>query len=55
VKREKYGVVDRIPNDIHDCFLFEKVRIHPGTDKFRLILTVQIIRYMLKNKSPKNN
>jgi hypothetical protein len=55
VKREKYGVVDRISNDIHDRFVFEKVRIPPGTDKFRLILTVQIIRYMLKNKSPKNN
>jgi hypothetical protein len=55
VKREKYGVVDRISNDIHDRFVFEKVRIPPGTDKFRLILTIQIIRYMLKNRSPKDN
>jgi hypothetical protein len=55
VKREKYGVVDRISNDIHDHFVFEKVRIPPGTDKFRLILTIQIIRYMLKNRSPKDN
>jgi len=55
VKREKYGVVDRIPNDIHDCFLFEKVRIPPETDEFRLILTAQIIRYMLKNRSLKDN
>jgi hypothetical protein len=55
VKREKYGVVDRISNDIHYRFVFEKVRIPPGTDKFRLILTIQIIRYMLKNRSPKDN
>jgi hypothetical protein len=55
VKRGKYGVVDIISNDIHDRFVFEKVRIPPGIDKFRLILTIQIIRYMLKNRSPKDN